>query len=96
MSSDGGVFLQYKKETMQVIAYDLHDGSIKYITNPRNASDWGMYTSGWCIDSAYDRFYVGAYDGYIMAYDIETGNEHPASREAGATAVGMARARSSA
>jgi len=75
LSSDGGVYLNYKKETMQVVAFDLHDGEEKYITDPRNTTDWGSYTSGWPMDSAYGMFYVGAYDGYIIAYDLETGAE---------------------
>ena len=31
----------------------------------RNISDWGAYTSGWPMDSAYGKLYVGAYDGYM-------------------------------
>lgn len=75
LDSGAGVYLNYKKETMQVLALDINDGGkVKYYTPSRNSSDWGAYTSGWCIDSAYDKFYVGTYDGYMNAYDLETGD----------------------
>ncbi|MCW4014132.1 MAG: PQQ-binding-like beta-propeller repeat protein, partial [Candidatus Bathyarchaeota archaeon] len=74
LSSDGQVYLNYKKETMQVLAIDTENGQVKYYTPMRDASDWGSYTSGWCIDSAYGRFYVGTYDGYMMAYNITNGD----------------------
>ena len=74
LDTAGGVYLNYKKETMQVLGIDVNNGQVKYYTPMRNASDWGSYTSGWCMDSAYGILYVGAYDGYMMAYDISTGD----------------------
>ena len=74
LSSEGGVYLNYKKETMQVLAIDVNNGQVKYYTPMRNSSDWGIYTSGWPMDSAYGKLYVGAYDGYMNAYDLETGD----------------------
>jgi hypothetical protein len=72
-SASGGYF-NYKKETMQVLAIDVNNGQVKYYTPTRNISDWGSYTSGWPMESAYGKLYVGAYDGYMMAYDLETGD----------------------
>jgi hypothetical protein len=74
LSSDAGVYLNYKKETQQVIAWDIANGQVKYTTDARTDSDWGSYTSGWPMDSAYGKFYVGAYDGYMYAYDLATGD----------------------
>jgi hypothetical protein len=75
LDSEAGVYLNYKKETMQVLALDLNNnGQVKYYTPTRNDSDWGAYTSGWPMDSAYGKLYVGAYDGYINAYDLATGD----------------------
>jgi hypothetical protein len=75
LDSEAGVYLNYKKETMQVLALDINNnGQVKYYTPTRNISDWGVYTSGWPMDSAYGKLYVGAYDGYIMAYDLATGD----------------------
>jgi hypothetical protein len=75
LDSANGVYLNYKKETMQTLAIDINNnGQVKYYTPPRNASDWGSYTSGWCMDSAYGILFVGAYDGYMMAYNLTNGN----------------------
>ncbi|MCW3995593.1 MAG: PQQ-binding-like beta-propeller repeat protein [Candidatus Bathyarchaeota archaeon] len=73
LDTEGGVYLNYKKETMQALAIDINNGQVKYYTPPRNASDWGSYTSGWCMDSAYGKLFIGTYDGYMNAYDIKTG-----------------------
>jgi hypothetical protein len=74
LDSEGGVYLNFKKETMQALAIDINNGHVKYYTPSRNISDWGSYTSGWCIESAYGMSFIGTYDGYMMAYDIETGD----------------------
>jgi hypothetical protein len=74
LDSAGGVYLNWKKETMQALAIDINNGQVKYYTPMRNASDWGSYTSGWCMDSAYGILFIGAYDGYMMAYNITNGD----------------------
>ena len=75
LDSAAGVYLNYKKETMQVLALDINNnGQVKYYTPMRNSSDWGSYTSGWCMESAYGKLFVGTYDGYMDAYDINTGD----------------------
>jgi hypothetical protein len=72
LDSSDGVYLNYKQETMQVLGWDLTTGAVKYTTTART-DDWGMFTSGWSIDTAYGKFYVGAYDGWLYAYDAKTG-----------------------
>ncbi len=74
LDSDSGVYLNYKKETLQALAIDVNTGEVKYYTPTRNASDWASYTGGWCMESAYGRLYMAAYDGYIMAYDLTNGD----------------------
>ncbi len=75
LDSNDGVYLNYKKETMQVIGFDLATGNVKYTTDPRDGTDWGVFTGGWCMDTAYGKFYIGAYDGLMIAYDAQTGKK---------------------
>ncbi len=74
LDSDTGVYLNYKKEGLQALAIDVNTGEVKYYTPTRNASDWAGYTGGWCMESAYGRLYMAAYDGYIMAYNLTNGD----------------------
>jgi hypothetical protein len=73
LSSDGGVYFNVKKETMEIMAYSLTNGALKYKTPARTESDWGVFTSGWPLDSAYGKLYSAAYDGMLYAYDLQTG-----------------------
>jgi len=75
LDSTDGVYLNYKQETMQVVGFDLATGTVKYTSDRRTGTDWGMFTSGWSIDTAYGKFYVGAYDGLMIAYDAKTGKQ---------------------
>ncbi len=74
LDSSAGVYLNYKKETLNALAIDVNTGDVKYSTPTRNASDWAAYTGGWCMESAYGRLYMAAYDGYIMAYNLTNGD----------------------
>jgi hypothetical protein len=75
LDSADGVYLNYKQETMQVVAWDLATGAVKYTSDKRTGNDWGMFTSGWSIDTAYNKFYAGAYDGLMIGYDASTGRQ---------------------
>jgi outer membrane protein assembly factor BamB len=66
-----GVYVQFDKVTMQWVAYDLKTGIEKWISEPQDYP-WGTYISG-SVLTVNGRMYTLAYDGYVHAYDANTG-----------------------
>jgi outer membrane protein assembly factor BamB len=65
-----GIYYSFVKATLQWIAYDVHTGAVKWITDPLT-NPWGMY--GTSVVVAYNKFYAGGYGGDLNCYDIADG-----------------------
>jgi outer membrane protein assembly factor BamB len=68
-----GVYVVFRRETMQWYAFDLLTGANLWTTDPINTSDWATYEDSAQI--AYGKLYVTGYDGYVHAYDLKNGTE---------------------
>jgi len=72
MSIEADTYVYERKETRQVYAYSISTGAKKWVTDARE-NQWGMYLMG--VLYAYGNFYVPGYDGLVVAYDADTGDE---------------------
>jgi len=66
-----GVFVRFVKETMQWYGYDAYTGVQLWGPTEPYEDAYGMYGGGG--NGAYGNFYTMAYDGYVRAYNIKTG-----------------------
>ena len=70
MSSGEGIYVQFDQAHMQYVAYDLHNGNLLWESDPLDYP-WGMYSLFSTI--AYDKLFELNHNGYIDAFDINTG-----------------------
>jgi outer membrane protein assembly factor BamB len=67
-----GVYVDFKKETMQLYGFDIFTGQQLWVTEPYTNA-WAMY--GRAMAVAYGKLYTTTYDGTLHCYDVKTG-EH--------------------
>jgi WD40 repeat protein len=65
-----GVYTRWDQATKQTHGYDVTTGNEIWITDPL-PTDWGVFGAG--AQPAYGRLYTAGYDGYVRAYDLQTG-----------------------
>ncbi|MHA2323984.1 MAG: outer membrane protein assembly factor BamB family protein [Promethearchaeota archaeon] len=65
-----GVFARWDQATKQIHGYDVTTGNEIWTTDPL-PTDWGIFSAG--HQPAYGRLYTAGYDGYVRAYDLQTG-----------------------
>jgi outer membrane protein assembly factor BamB len=68
-----GVYTSFHFGTMRWTGYDANTGT-KLWESDQYEYPWGQYTS-YPMAIAYGKLYAGSYDGYMHAFDLETGKE---------------------
>lgn len=67
-----GVFVDFVKEKMVLIGYDINTGQKLWESEPYS-SGWGIYSLyDWV--GAYGKYYTCGFDGMVHCYDIKTGD----------------------
>jgi outer membrane protein assembly factor BamB len=65
-----GIYTVWDQATTQIEAFDIKTGAALWTSNPLPMG-WGMFAGGMHI--AYNKVYLGSYDGHMRAYDAKTG-----------------------
>jgi hypothetical protein len=68
---NNGIYYEFIKGTMQIVAYDVRSGAELWRGDPFTNA-WGMYVPSFL--AAYNTFYVAGFDGILKAYDTSNGN----------------------
>lgn len=68
-----GVFASFSLVERRWTGYDIKTGEQLWLSD-QNEYPWGTYI-GYAPIIAYDKLYSGSFDGYVHAFDIETGKE---------------------
>ena len=68
---DSGVYALWDQAETRIHGYDVKTGNELWITEPLPMG-WGLFSGG--LHLAYDKAYLGTYDGHLRAYDITDGS----------------------
>lgn len=74
MAYGEGIYVQWEPIGMQWIAYDLNTGKEKWVSDAAQFP-WGTYLGNTGAQIAKGKVLSVNYDGYLHAYDVQTGKE---------------------
>ena len=69
-----GMYADWDTLSMSFVGYDASTGIKKWVSDPL-VYPWGDFTTRHMVLIANNKLFVGAYDGYIHAFDIANGKE---------------------